>query len=248
MGSSLLDKVLRPDALRATFQPVFDETRAGWPHYMEGLIRGPQGTNAERPDILFEYARRKRSEPEVDRACVRAVLLAARWLPIGVSIGINVHTATLAADLEFLNYLGDLLTETYIAPEHIVVELLEHGQPWNQDAFLLSVEGLRSIGARIALDDFGTGQANYRMLLECRPDYLKVDRGLVHGCHADPRRQAFLDHLAALADRIGARVVAEGIEQPEDLARVREAGIGLLQGYLLGKPAPAQTWTPLLCA
>jgi EAL domain-containing protein (putative c-di-GMP-specific phosphodiesterase class I) len=65
---------------------------------------------------------------------------------------------------------------------------------------------------------------------------------------SDPSRQAFLDHLAVLADRIGARVVAEGIEQPADLARVRGAGSGLLQAYLLGRSAPAQTWTTLLCA
>jgi EAL domain-containing protein (putative c-di-GMP-specific phosphodiesterase class I) len=238
----LLDLLLQPNALQAAFQPVVDvSSSSAPPHYMEGLIRGPAGTNIVRPDVLFDYARRKGSELEVDRACIRALLIAGRELP-GVSIGLNIHAATLATDLELLTFLGDLLTETGIAPNRLVVEIVERGEDWNQRAFLLNLDGLRSIGVRVALDDFGTGQANYRLLLDSRPDYLKVDRTFAHGCHEDARCRALLDSLARLAGRIGCRVVAEGIEDPADLEVVREAGIGLVQGYLWGTPAPASAW------
>ena len=247
-SAALLDMILRPGALHAEFQPVVD-LRAPYspPCYWEGLIRGPRGTNVERPDVLFGYARRKRAEVDVDRASLRTVLTAARVLP-GVTIGVNVHAATLAADLEFVPFVGDVLTETGIPPQSVVLELVEHGQAWDLRALRLNLEGLRDIGMRLALDDFGVGTANHLMLLECRPEFLKIDRYFVHGCHADPARQAVIDGLCATAARLSAQVVAEGIEDPADLDHLRSAGIRLVQGHLLGRPAPAGSWEHQPCA
>jgi EAL domain-containing protein (putative c-di-GMP-specific phosphodiesterase class I) len=240
--STLLDLLLEPGSLRADFQPVLNLGAPGSPiHYLEGLVRGPKGTNLERPDILFGYARRKRAEAAVDRAALQTVLRTAASTLTG-SVGVNVHAATLASDLDFLTFLGDVLEETQIAPEQLVLELVEHGQPWEWSALRLNLEGLRDIGVRVALDDFGTGQANYLMLLECRPDYLKIERHFVHGCHSDDRRQAFLESMSSLAGRIGARVVAEGVEDPADLAYVRATGLTYAQGYLLGRPSPVSAW------
>ena len=203
----------------------------------------PRGTNAERPEVLFIYARRKHAEVALDRAAVRTVLLAAREIR-NVSLGVNVHAATLASDLDFLPFLGDALTESGVAPERVVLELVEHGHVWDRHALHLNLDALRHIGVRMALDDFGTGEANYLMFLECRPEYLKIDRYFNHGCHLDPRRQAMLDSLAGLAACVGTRVVAEGVEDPADLQRVRSAGIELAQGFLLGRPGPAASWPP----
>ena len=240
----LLDRVLTPGALRAEFQPVYHVAGMVSPvHYLEGLLRGPRGTNAERPEVLFSYARRKHAEVALDRAAVRTVLLAAREIR-NVSVGVNVHAATLACDLEFLPFLGEALSESGIGPERLVLELVEHGHVWDHHALRLNLEGLRHVGVRMALDDFGTGEANYLMFLECRPDYLKVDRYLVHGCHGDARRQAVLESLAGLAACVGTRVVAEGVEDPADLAGVRSAGIELAQGFLLGRPGPPAAWPP----
>jgi len=240
----LLDRLLMPGALRAEFQPVYHVAGMVSPvHYLEGLLRGPRGTNAERPEVLFIYARRKHAEVALDRAAVRTVLLAAREIR-NVSLGVNVHAATLASDLDFLPFLGDALTESGVAPERVVLELVEHGHVWDRHALHLNLDALRHIGVRMALDDFGTGEANYLMFLECRPEYLKIDRYFNHGCHLDPRRQAMLDSLAGLAACVGTRVVAEGVEDPADLQRVRSAGIELAQGFLLGRPGPAASWPP----
>jgi EAL domain-containing protein (putative c-di-GMP-specific phosphodiesterase class I) len=241
-AGSLLETILQPGALRAEFQPVVEADAGGAPtHYFEGLVRGPRGTNVELPEVLFGYARRKHAEAEVDRAALRTVLRHAAGLPPG-SVAVNIHASTLATDLDFLPFLSDALVENGLPPERLVLELVEHGPAWDWTALKLNLEGLRHIGVRLALDDFGTGQANYLMLMECRPDYLKIERHFVHGCHADERRQAFLESLAELGRRIGARVVAEGVELPADLARVRGAGIDLVQGHLLGRPGPAEHW------
>jgi EAL domain-containing protein (putative c-di-GMP-specific phosphodiesterase class I) len=243
----LIDEILRPGALRAEFQPVVEITNSVLAcRYWEGLVRGPRGTNVERPDVLFGYARRKRAELEVDRASLETVLSAARELH--GSVGVNIHAATLSADLELAPFVGDVLSATGIAPERVVLEVVEHGQPRDMKTLQLNLDGLRRIGMRVALDDFGTGEANYRMLLECRPDFLKIDRYFIHGCHADPARQAVVDGLVATTRRLGAEVVAEGLEDPADLAHLRQAGIRLAQGHLLCRPAPPEHFRGRKCA
>jgi EAL domain-containing protein (putative c-di-GMP-specific phosphodiesterase class I) len=236
----LIDRVLEPGALTAAFQPVC-EVREGAlrTHYLEALIRGPRGTSVEAPNVLFEYARRKNRAAELDRACVRAVLSAASSLPAHTRIGLNIHASTLALDPEFLNALGDAASANGISAERLVVEIVEHAPPWDVSGFRNGVAGLRAIGARIALDDIGLGHSNYMMILECRPDYFKIDRYFVHDARTDFYRRAVLASVAQLARPFGAQVVAEGVETADDLLAAREAGISLFQGWLMSGAHPA---------
>ena len=235
-----MDSIVRPGALAVRFQPVF-HTADGGPHvhYFEALIRGPQGTSVEAPEVLFEYARRKGCSAVVDAACVRAALFEARALPANARLGLNVHASTLALDPEFLNVVGDTASASGIDPARLVLEVVDHAPPWDVAGFRNGLDGLRAIGARIALDDIGLGQSNYRMILECRPDYFKVDGYFVRGAASDFYRQAVLGSVAQLARPFGAQVVAEGVESVDDLRAVRAAGIDLVQGWLLGAAQPA---------
>jgi EAL domain-containing protein (putative c-di-GMP-specific phosphodiesterase class I) len=236
----LLDRILERGSLSVQFQAVFD-LRSGTPqpHYLEALIRGPRGTSAEAPTILFEYVRRKNKEAVVDRACVEVILDAALALPDDLKIGVNVHASSLAMDPAFVGFLAAALSERAISPRRLVVEIVEHAPPWDVVGFRAALAGLRGLGARIALDDVGLGHSNYMMICECRPDYLKVDRYFVDGCHKDFHRRAVLASIAQLARPFGARVVAEGIEDPLDLAVLRRLDITLVQGFLFARPAPA---------
>jgi EAL domain-containing protein (putative c-di-GMP-specific phosphodiesterase class I) len=236
----LLDRVLQPGALRVLFQPVYESTAsARRTHYLEALVRGPVGTTVETPDVLFEYARRKDALAIVDRACVTAVLAEARKLPADVRVGINVHASTLALDPEFLNVLGDAASRHGIDTARLVVEIVEHAPPWDVARFRQALQALRDIEVRIALDDVGLGHSNYMMILEARPDYFKIDRYFVAGCHADFHRQAVLASVAKLARPFQARVIAEGLETEVDLAAVHSLGIDLVQGWLYGTATTA---------
>jgi EAL domain-containing protein (putative c-di-GMP-specific phosphodiesterase class I) len=235
----LLDRILEPGSLSVRLQPVLElQGGAVHPHYFEALIRGPRGTSAETPSILFEYARNKSKESVVDRACVAAILDETKGMPEDDVLGINVHASTLAMDAGFVEFLAARLQARGLSPSQTVVEVVEHAPPWNVGGFRAAIAALRGLGARIALDDVGLGHSNYMMILECRPDYLKVDRHFVDGCHRDFHRRAVLASVAQLARPFGARVVAEGVEDPADLAALRRLGINLVQGYLLAKPAP----------
>lgn len=235
--ASLMDRILEPGALSVRFQPVYEvHAHVMVGHYVECLIRGPQGTSAESPEIMFEYARKKNREAEVDRRCVTMILEQTHRLPAHARIGINVHASTLALDPGFVEFLADETKRNGFDTDRLVVEIVEHAPPWDVGAFRTALYRLRDLGASIALDDVGLGHSNFMMILECRPSYFKIDRYFVRGARTDMYRQAVLASVAQLALPFDARVVAEGVETEADLEAVRQAGINLVQGYLFGLP------------
>lgn len=230
---SLLDRLLEPGALSVVFQPIFECTEQGRRlHALECLIRGPQGTNMEDPDILLEYVRRKREESLLDRVCVATALAAARGLPGPPRLCLNVHASTLGRDKDFVSFLADAASQQAIPLDRLTVEIVEHAPPWDGPSFQAAIQELRRRGLKIALDDIGLGQSNYKMMLDARPDYFKLDRYFVHGAHADFHRQAVMESVTQLALRFGGRVVAEGVEERADYDTVIAQGIDLIQGFI----------------
>ena len=238
---TLLDTILEPGSLVPVFQPIFKvHGQERELHSLECLMRGPKGTSVERADILFAYVRLKRGEIAVDRACMSAALRAAARLPHQPRISVNVHASTLGRDSGFVKYLKNLAESSGITPERLTVELIEHAPFWDAAGIWRAIDELRSFGMRLAVDDVGAGQYNYNMILDCCPDTLKVDAYVVRGCHSDLHRVAVLESISSLAQKFGAQVVAEGIEEPADLEVLLGLGIHLIQGYMLSRPLSAQ--------
>jgi EAL domain-containing protein (putative c-di-GMP-specific phosphodiesterase class I) len=249
--ASALDGLLKPGAISVVFQPIFELRGARRQlHSVEALSRGPIGTHLERANVLFEYARRKGAEVQVDRACLVAIFAALGGVAGQPVVSVNVHASTMGRDPEFPSFLADLAADHGVDLSRMTVEVVEHALPWDMRCFESVLAGLRDIGIRIALDDIGLGQSNYRMMLEVRPDYFKVDRYVVAGCHRDDHRRTILRSLLEVARGFGGRVVAEGIEDPADLQAVASLGIDLVQGFLLAQPVaasgvPAPGWAGL---
>jgi EAL domain-containing protein (putative c-di-GMP-specific phosphodiesterase class I) len=238
--ATLLDTLLEPVKLSVVFQPIF-EVGSGQltPTASQCLIRGPRGTNAERPGGSSDI-RRKRAESAIDRACIAAALTEATLLPVAVRLNLNVHASTLGRDLGFPGFLLDRAAEAGIPPGLLVVEIVEHAPPLDVPAFRRALAELREAGLTIALDDVGLGQSNYKMILDVRPDIYKPDRYLVAGAWNDPYRQVILDSLARMVRRLEARAVAEGVEDTHELVAVEAAGIDLVQGFLFARPMPRE--------
>jgi EAL domain-containing protein (putative c-di-GMP-specific phosphodiesterase class I) len=234
--NTLLDRILAPGALRTVFQPVFDLHRGDAVHGVECLTRGPVATNAANAAVLFEYVRRKRAEVAVDRACILSAFSTARGLPPGSRLSVNVHATSIVRDPLFLTYFTEAADACGIDLDRITLELVEHSPALDGVSFSTTIADLRSLGVRIALDDVGVGSSNLRMMLDCRPDYLKIDRYFVSNCDQDDGRLAVIDTVAQLARRLGAQVVAEGIERVEELQALAASGVHLVQGWLF---APA---------
>jgi EAL domain-containing protein (putative c-di-GMP-specific phosphodiesterase class I) len=235
--SSLLESILQSDNLSVRFQPIVRLLEDGPVLYgFEGLTRGPENTNMEYPSVLFEYARRKNCESLLDVACVHRIITEARALPSNAYISVNVHASTLSRSDDFVQVLSRISERCDIAPSRIIVEVIEHGAPWSTSAFHRELAELREIGIRIALDDVGVGASNIQMLVDCRPDLLKVDRYFVDGCAKDKYRQAVIGALVHLARGCGAEVLCEGVEEREDLDMVYSLGVDLIQGFYFSRP------------
>ena len=229
----LMDQILAPGGLRPVFQPIYrmvGDTR--FLHSLECLIRGPRETNVECAPVLFEYVRRKRQEVVVDRACALASFCAAGRFAGEPRISVNAHAATLARDALFPDFLADAAGNQGIAMDRLTVEIVEHGPALDHKSFLKTVDGLRARGVTIAIDDVGVAASNLRMILEVRPHYLKVDRYFISRAHEDAGKRATIEAVMHIAGRLGAAVVAEGVETHEELDVVRRLGIELIQGYL----------------
>ena len=236
---TLLDLILEPGRLSVVFQPIFEVGSTGPQLFaLECLIRGPRGTNAERPNVLFEYVRRKRAEIAVDRACVATALAEAGLIPGAPRLSLNVHAATLGRDPGFLAFLLDQARQARVDRHRLVVEIVEHAPPLDVPSFRRALTDLRECGVAVALDDVGLGQSNYKMILDVRPEIYKLDRYLVAGAWSDPYRQVILDSLARMVRRLEARAVAEGVEDHHELVAVEAAGIDLVQGFLFARPLP----------
>ena len=229
---NLLDRVFEPGALTARFQPIF-EIDCGVVRRIatvEGLVRGPKGTNLERADVLFEYVRRKRQQGPVDKLAVQAVLAAATPVPDDCSISVNVHATTLGQEPGFTRFFFDTAAANGIRLDRLTIEIVEHMGLWESTVFLRTLDELRKGGVRVAMDDVGIGQSNLQRIVDCRPDYLKVDRYFISGVDADRYRRAALEAVVLLADRIDATVVAEGVGTTGELETVCNLGVTLGQG------------------
>lgn len=127
----------------------------------------------------------------------------------------------------------------------MIIELTEDLEVIDQAILLDAVHRLRSRGARLALDDLGAGVSELYRLAALRPDMVKADRSLVHGCSGDSGQSAVLQALVTYARQLGVEVCAEGVEDPADLEHITRLGITRAQGFLLGRPGPPWQAGPL---
>jgi len=245
---TILDELRLPGALRIEFQPIFrlDGDRREL-YALEALTRGPRGTSMERPDVLFEYARRKGEETQIDLLCIAAALSEAGTLPGSPRISINIHASTLGSTPRFTSTLLANARSFGIGADRLMLEILEHRAGW-ADTTRTTLDELRGEGVLIALDDLGVGASNYHMLIDCRPDHLKIDRYIVAGCSRDRYRMAVLQSIVTLGRASNATPIAEGVEEVEDLDTLRAIGIDCVQGWLYARSMPASdlAFTPFL--
>jgi PAS domain S-box-containing protein len=212
------------------FQPIVDlATRE--PIGYEALTRFADGTP---PDRVFAEARRGGLEQALESVTLRAALAASEALPAGRYLSLNVSPALILAGDELRSILAD-------RTRPIVLEITEHDSIDDYGALRSAFVALGS-GLRLAVDDAGAGVANFNHLVELRPQFVKVDIGLVRGVNADLTRQALIVALLHFARSTDCHVVAEGIETEAERAVLEKLEVEFGQGYLFGRPAEASTW------
>jgi len=232
---SRLSKVLRGAAFQPVFQPMVDLVTGGCVGF-EALTRFADGTA---PNLVFADARFAGLEAELELATVGTAIEAARGLPRGTWLSLNVSPALLAGNRQLAGTLAK-------ADRPVVLEVTEHVAVEDYARLRAAVQRLRP-PVRVAVDDAGSGVANFGHIVELRPAFVKLDVGLVRGIDTDLTRQALMVGLLHFASESAGQTIAEGVETEAELATLRRLGVPFAQGYLLGRPAPAETWGPTGC-
>ncbi|WP_462378925.1 EAL domain-containing protein [Pseudomonas sp. Marseille-QA0892] len=233
---SALEDILSARALSSLFQPIFslsDHTLYGY----EALSRGPTDSMLHTPLALFGAAREAGRLSELERACRTTACERFQRLGLDGKLFLNVSPEALQDPGHRSGRTLSLLRTLGIPAERVVIELTEHAPADDLSVLRNALEYYRAMGFSVALDDLGAGYSSLKLWSELRPDYVKIDRHFIDGIHHDRVKRQFVESILQMAKASRARVIAEGIEQHEELETLRKLGVELVQGYLLGRPA-----------
>jgi EAL domain-containing protein (putative c-di-GMP-specific phosphodiesterase class I) len=226
-----IEAVIALTAFAPVFQPIVELSTRRIVGF-EALTRFRDGC---RPDEIFADALDCGLAIELETVTLESALRSSQFLPAGAWLSLNA-SPTLVVD-------GAALARVLATRSRpVVLEITEH-EAITEYAPLRAAVLRLGPDIRLAVDDTGAGVANFNHLVELRPDFLKIDAGLVRGVHQDVGRQAVVAGLVHFAASAGCQVIAEGIETDAELAMVRSLGVKLGQGYLLARPAPVETWS-----
>ncbi len=163
-----------------------------------------------------------------------------QWQGAGLPLSVSVNVSALQFRRSgFVGRIRDVIEATGIAPHCLVIELTETAVMENLAEAIGILNEVRSLGVRVALDDFGTGYSSLSMLSTLPLDKLKIDQSFVRRIDTDHASRAVIDAVIALANSLGLKLVAEGIETEAALHYLRKRGCHLGQGYYVSRPLPA---------
>lgn len=225
------------------YQPIV-ALRAGKVTGLEALMRWNHPESGTLPPSYFMVAF---DEPDLavalgDLGLELAIGQMRRWIDASVdfgSVAVNLSTAQFR--------LGDLaeniLTKLHkhgVPPQRLTLEVTENVyMDWGADVVAATVRKLHNAGVGIALDDFGTGYASLSHLCQFPIDKLKIDKSFVQSAES----AAIVDAVINMGLSLGMQVVAEGVEEPEQVDLLRLKGCDFVQGYVFAKPMPADEAT-----
>jgi diguanylate cyclase (GGDEF)-like protein len=241
--SAELSKSLGRGELVLQYQPIIDlrtltaigvEALVRWRHPTRGLLG---------PDDFIPLAEETGSIVALgawvlEEACRQAAAWSApddcdRLLTVTVNLA-----AQQLQEADFVESLLAVLDETGLQAEQLVLEMTETVIFHDTTATIARLEAIRALGVRIAIDDFGTGYSSLGYLRRFRVDILKVAKEFI-GQTGNPEEWPFAAAIVALGRALSMTIIAEGIEEPDQLAHLRGLGCELGQGYLFATPLDA---------
>jgi diguanylate cyclase (GGDEF)-like protein len=252
LSAELAGSVARGE-LEVHYQPIVDlttlrltgiEALVRWNHPVHGSVP---------PDSFVRLAEENGSILELGRwVVVVACDQVMQWKRAGivrepVALCLNLSPIQLQ-EPGFVADIEGIFLRTGFDPSELVVEMTETAMFRDSAATIARLAELRDRGMRIAVDDFGTGYSSLGYLRRFPVDVLKIARDFVVPSTSAPEEWAFAHAIVALGRTLGLTIIAEGIEEPGQLEQLRALGCQLGQGFLLGRPVPADELEALLRA
>ncbi|WP_138755658.1 EAL domain-containing protein [Paenibacillus sinopodophylli] len=204
----------------------------------ELLMRPLAGQAAFQPYELFQVAQQTGLHSFLDRSArISAIQASAMHLPKGIKRFINFLPSSIYNPNFCLSHTFEAIERFEQDPADFVFEVVETEKIANIAHLKTIFSVYKEHGIQVALDDVGSGFATLEVLAELKPHFVKIDRGLISGCNQDDHKQQLIAAIVKSAEAFGASVLAEGVEEKEELAFCQSQHISLAQGYLIGKPS-----------
>lgn len=230
----MLREAMKNDELKLAYQPINDtatgetvgaEALLRWEHAEEGMISPADFVPvAEKTGLMTEIG-----EFVIHTACRQL----RDWLDSGmepIRMAVNLSLCQLLRG-DVATVVEKALKDNRIEPQLLEIELSERGVLTQRPEVISEICRLKSIGVRISIDDFGTGHASIAYLKDLPVDVIKIDRSYISGAARTSRDGAIASGMVALAERLQATVIAEGVETEEQLETLRSWGSQECQGF-----------------
>jgi len=244
-----LQHAIHHDELVLHYQPVVDagsgqlrscEALVRWQHPTRGLLLPGEFIDAAEESGLI----RELGAWTIETACAQL----HHWRRAGRHpgrISVNV-SAVQFRDERLIETLRGSIERHRIKPGELEVELTESTLMADTEASQRTVTALREIGIPLVVDDFGTGYSSLAYLKRLRPEKLKIDRSFINDLPHDADDRALTLAILRMAQSLMIDVVAEGVETPQQRMFLEQSGCTLMQGWLSGRPLPADEFAHLL--
>jgi diguanylate cyclase (GGDEF)-like protein len=211
-----------------------------WRHPSLGLVPPAEFVPiAEQTGLIFQIG-----EWVLRTACAQARAWQAEGLP-AVRIAVNVSGLQLV-HADFPAIVAGILAETKLDPSLLELEITETVIVQDDVRAIRAIKELQAIGAAIAIDDFGTGHSSFARLSRFPVNRLKIDRAFVRRAHMSAADNAIASAMISMARSLNMEVVAEGIEEMEQLLLLQDRSCDIGQGFLLSRPLTAPAMKQLL--
>lgn len=227
--------ILQHRSVRVVYQPILDFS-TGKPLGWEALSRGPATSSFESPLLLFDFAEEYGALFELEKVCRHKAISECSPLAKGQKLFLNIHPQTLLDPSFTPGETQRILRQHGLEPDNVVFEITERHSIKDFSIFQKTLHHYRRQGFHIAVDDVGTGYSGLWSIAQIRPDFLKIDMSLVQGVDRDPVKRSLLETLVTFAEKIGSRIIAEGIETETDLSSLLSMGVHFGQGFFFSRP------------
>ncbi|CAM2764295.1 EAL domain-containing protein [Vibrio ordalii] len=240
-----LHEALNTQQLELYYQPQVDERHniVG----VEALIRWNHPTKGVLPPGVFMTIAEETGQiiPIGNWILEQACYQYAAWKRQGVlpphfrRLAINISPLQFSQD-SFVEHVNHAMQQAGITGEHLELEITEGLLLENVESAIQKMVQLKKSKLSISIDDFGTGYSSLRYLKLLSVDVLKIDRSFVTQLHLDKSDQAIVDTIIMIAKRLNLEVIAEGVEECQELETLKQLGCDQFQGYLFDKPLTAK--------
>jgi len=248
---SSLRRIFERQELRVHYQPQVDLVH-GRITGLEGLVRWehPAG-NMIAPSVFVPLAEETGLIVPMGEWVLQAGCYQLKtWLDAGfpaMRLGINVSAHQLQKK-DFADLVLGVLKECGLPPAYLNLEITETVIMHNMNEAFETLRRLRSVGITVSIDDFGTGFSSLSYLKDLPADHLKIDRAFVQNLPFSNNEANIARHIIDMAHGLNLKVIAEGVENRDQLNFLQEAGCDEIQGFLVSRPLPAEDITEILTA